>query len=131
MNGGLLSTPRPVPKGRVPMLAGTAVVLLALPAFVVGGWSLAGWGIAAALWLAFQAIGLALGRLPVGLGSMGSTGVVGIGRTLRAAGLVAVLFAVTASSSGTGLAAAIVYALAFTVEFVSSLLVYLSGETLG
>lgn len=131
MTGGLLSTPRPVPGGRKPALAGTAVVLLALPVFFLGGWPLTGWAIAAGLWLVFQAIGFALGRLELGIASVGSAGVVGIGRTLRAAGLVAVLFVVTATSTDVGLSAAIVYALAFTAEFVSSLLLYLSGEMRG
>ncbi|HUJ55526.1 MAG TPA: hypothetical protein VLW49_06015 [Gaiellaceae bacterium] len=131
MTGSLLSTPRPVPERRAPALAGTGVVLLALPVVVLGGWSLTGWGIAAGLWLAFQAIGLLLGRLRLGIGSVGSAGVVGVGRIMRATGFVGVLFAVTVSSRDVGVTALVVYALAFTAEFVSSLLLYLGGETLG
>jgi hypothetical protein len=131
VTGSLLSTPRPAPGRLAPALAGTAVVLVALPVIVLGGWSLTGWGIAAGLWAVFQAIGLLLGRLRVGIGSVGSAGVVGIGRTLRAAGLVVVLIVITATNASIGLPAAIVYALAFTAEFISSLLLYLGGETLG
>lgn len=131
MMGGLLSTPRPMPSRLAPALAGTAVVLLALPVIALAGWSLTGWAIAAGLWAVFQGIGFALGRLPIGVGKVGTAGVVGIGRTLRAAGLVGVLFVVTATSSDVGLPAAIVYALAFTAEFVLSLLLYLNGETFG
>lgn len=131
MNGGLLSTPRPTPGRLRPALAGTAVVVVALPVVLLGGWPLEGWVIAACLWAAFQAIGLLLGRLQLGLGHVGSAGVVGIARTLRAAGLVTVLFVVVSTSKDVGLTAAIVYALAFTAEFLSSLLLYLSGETIG
>jgi hypothetical protein len=131
VNGGLLSTPRPVPGRLTPALAGTAVVLVALPVVVLGGWSLKGWGIAAGLWIVFQAIGLLLSRMTLGIGNAGSAGVAGIGRTLRAAGLATVLIVIAATNSSVGLTAAIVYALAFTAEFVSSLLLYLGGETLG
>lgn len=130
MNGGLLSTPRPLPGRLAPALAGTAVVLVALPVVVAGGWPVKGWGIAAGLWLVFQAIGLVLARMTLGVGNAGSAGVAGIGRTLRAAGLLTVLIVIAATNSSVGLTAAIVYGLAFTAEFVSSLLLYLGGETL-
>jgi hypothetical protein len=131
VNGGLLSTPRPVPGRLTPALAGTAVVLVALPVVVLGGWSVKGWGIAAGLWVVFQAIGVLLSRMTLGIGNAGSAGVAGIGRTFRAAGLVTVLIVIAATNSSVGLTAAIVYALAFTAEFVSSLLLYISGESLG
>ena len=38
---GVFSTPRPVPGRRVPALAGAAVIVLALPVFLVGGFPLA------------------------------------------------------------------------------------------
>ena len=47
-------------------LGGTVVVLVALPAFLIGGWRLEAWGIAAALWVAYLAIGVFLGRVPLG-----------------------------------------------------------------
>lgn len=40
--GDLLSTPRPLPSQTVPLLAGAAVCLLALPVFLAAGWNLAG-----------------------------------------------------------------------------------------
>jgi hypothetical protein len=42
--------------------------------------------------------------------------------------LVAILIAVAIADSGLGLPAAIVYGLAFTVEFVLSMLAYFEGE---
>ena len=43
MSTGMFATPRPVPGRLVPALAGSAVILLALPVFVVAGWPLDGW----------------------------------------------------------------------------------------
>ena len=63
---GLLSTPRPVPGRRAPMLAGAGVVALALPVFLVAGFPLSGWALAAVLWAAGEALGIWLSRLPIG-----------------------------------------------------------------
>src|SRR5438874_361348 len=57
-----------------------------------------------------------------------AAGVVAFGRMLRAAGLVAILIVIAVSDSGLGFPAAIVYALAFTVELALSLVVYFGGE---
>lgn len=128
MPDGVFATPRPVPSSRIPAAGGTIVVLVALPLFLAAGWRLAAWGIAAGLWVAYQGIGLLLARLPVGMGSLASAGVVAFGRMLRAAGLVAILIVVATSNSDLGLPAAIVYALAFTVELGLSLVMYFGGE---
>jgi hypothetical protein len=124
----LWATPRPIPSKLIPSLGGTAVIALALPVFLIAGWSLASWALAAALWIAFLAIGLLLERLPLGMDSLASAGVVAFGRMFRAAGLVGVLILVTVSDSDLGFPAAIVYALAFTVEFGLSLLAYFGEE---
>lgn len=129
MNGGLLSTPRPVPSRLAPAAAGSAVVLLALPIFVGAGWRIAAWGIAAGLWAAYQAIGLWLDRVPLGSDNVAAAGIVAFGRMTRAVVLVAVLIVVAVKDSGLGLPAAIVYGIAFTVEFAASLLAYLTGQS--
>ena len=67
-------------------------------------------------------------RLPLGMGNLASAGVVAFGRMLRAAGLVAILIVVATSNSDLGLPAAVVYALAFTVELGLSLITYFGGE---
>ncbi|HEY7537827.1 MAG TPA: hypothetical protein VH721_07545 [Gaiellaceae bacterium] len=128
MPQGAFATPRAIPGRRAPALAGTAVVALALPVFLVAGWPIEAWAIAAALWLAFQLIGAVLERLSLGMDSLASAGVVAFGRLTRAAGLMAILLAVAVSDSDLGLPAAVVYALAFTVEFGLSLLAYFGGE---
>jgi hypothetical protein len=125
---GVFATPRPVPHGKLPALAGTAVVVGALPVFAIAGWPLGAWGIAAALWVAFQAIGLLLQRVPLGGDNLAAAGLVAVGRMTRAVALVAILIAVAVSDAGLGLPAAAVYGLAFTVEFLLSLVAYLGGQ---
>jgi hypothetical protein len=125
---GVFATPRPVPEGKAAALGGTAVVVVALPVFLVAGWSLGGWGIAAALWGAYQAIGLLLRRVRLGSDNLAAAGLVAFGRMTRAVALVAVLIVVAVVDSGLGLPAAAVYGLAFTVEFALSLVAYFGGE---
>ena len=124
----MFSIPRDVPDSRLPALGGTVVVVLALPVFAVAGWRLGAWAIAAGLWVVYQVIGLLLERLPLGAGNLAAAGVVAFGRMLRAVGLVSILIVIAVSNSGLGLPAAIVYALAFTVELGLSLVVYFGGE---
>src|SRR5262249_16647794 len=71
---GAFATPRPVPESGRPALAGTAVIVIALPVFLVAGWSLAAWGIAGALWAAYQAIGFLLRRLELGSDNLAAAG---------------------------------------------------------
>jgi hypothetical protein len=125
---GVFATPRPVPEGKVPAIGGSAVVLVALPVFAAAGWSLAAWGIAAGLWAAYQGIGLLLRRVRLGNDNLAAAGLVAFGRMTRAVALVAILIAVAVADSGLGLPAAVVYGLAFTVEFALSLVAYFGGE---
>ena len=123
----MFANPRSVPARRLPALAGTAVVVLALPVFLAAGWSLAAWGIAAGLWAVYQVVGLFLDRVPLRSDNLAAAGLVAFGRMTRAVVLVAVLIVVAVSDSGLGLPAAVVYALAFTVEFGWSLVAYFGG----
>jgi hypothetical protein len=125
---GVFATPRPVPESRLPAMGGTAVVLVALPVFLIGGWRLAAWGIAAGLWLAFLVIGAVLRRLQLRSGNLAAAGLVAFGRMTRAVALVAILIVIAVKDSGLGLPAAVVYALAFTVELLLSLVAYFGGE---
>jgi hypothetical protein len=124
----LWANPRPIPGKLIPSLGGTAVIAVALPVFLIAGWPIASWGLAALLWVLFLAIGLLLERLPLGADSLASAGVVAFGRMFRAAGLVGVLILVTVSDSDLGFPAAILYAIAFSVEFGLSLLGYFGEE---
>lgn len=124
----VFSTPRPEPSRLLPILAGAAVIVLALPIFVAVGWPLAGWTIAAVLWVAGELLAVLLTRLRLGADSLAASGVVGIGMTFRAVAIGAVLIAVAASDTRLGLSAALLYAIAYTVELGVSLAVYFGNE---
>jgi hypothetical protein len=127
----MLSTPRPVPGRRVPALAGAAVVVLALPVFLVAGFPLAGWALAAVLCAAGEALAVWLGRLPIGADHIGMSGLVALAHSFRGIGVMIVLIAVTVGDRHVGLAALAVYALAYSLSLGVSLLEYFAGEKLG
>ena len=128
MSTGMFATPRPVPGRLVPALAGSAVILLALPVFVVAGWPLDGWLIAATLWVAAELFAWLLTRLPLGTGNLAAAGMRGIGTSFRAMAVGIPLLVVTVADERVGLAAAMVFAFAFTVELAVSLLAYFAVE---
>ena len=111
-----------------PIAAGAFVLLLALPIFLIAGWPLSGWGLAAVLWVASQALGVLLARLRLGLGNLAASGVVGVGRMFRAIGVMVVLVAVAVSDARLALAAALLYALAYTFELSVALVTYFGAE---
>jgi hypothetical protein len=122
------STPRPVPGRVMPIAAAGALIVLALPVFLVAGFPLAGWMLAAVLWAASQAFALLLARLQPGADNLAASGVVGIGRMVRVIA-VGVVLAIVASRDGeTALAAALLFALAYTVELALSLTAYFTSE---
>ena len=128
MSARVFETPRPVPGRLVPALAGTVVVALALPVFLAAGWPLRGWLLAATLWVAGQLFGFLLARLPLGTGNLAAAGMRGIGTSFRAIAVGIPLVAVTVADERVGIAAALVYALAFTVELAVSLVTYFDAE---
>lgn len=128
MRAGLLSTPRPVPGRRIPALAGAGVVALALPVFLVAGFPVGGWALAAVLWAAGEALGVWLGKLPTGADHLGSSGLVALAHSFRGIGVMIVLLVVTMADRHVGIAAVAVYALAYTLSLGVSLVEYFSGE---
>ena len=126
MASGLLSTPRPVPSRLLPMLAGTFVIVLALPIFLLADFPLAGWAIAAVLWAGSQGLTALLTRLRPATGNLAPAPVLALGMTFRAITMMLVLVAVTVSDARLGLSAAIVYALAYTLELGVGLVTYFS-----
>jgi hypothetical protein len=104
------------------------VVALALPVFLVAGWALSGWAIAAVLWAGSQAFGLLLAGLKPSTDSIAGSGVLAFGMMIRLLAVLVVLVAVSSSDSRVGLAAALVYGLAYTTELGLSLVGYYSQE---
>jgi hypothetical protein len=128
VSADLFTTPRPVPGRLAPMLAGTALIALALPVFAIAGWPLRGWALAAVLWGAAQALGWLLTRLPMDPGNLAASGVRGIGMGFRAFIVGIPLVAVTVADAQIGVAAAILYALAYTLELAVSLITFFGAE---
>ena len=125
---GILTTPRPVPSRRLPALVSTLVVLLALPVFVAAGWSIGAWALAASLWVGGEALAFLLGRLPIGLNSLASSGVVSIAMTFRVIAIMVVLIAVAASNEGLAVPAAALFIAAYSLELALSLALYFVGS---
>jgi len=128
MRVGILGEPRPIPRRSGGILAGGLGIALALPVFLLLDWSLTGWGVAAVLWIGFQAFGLLLSRIRPSTAHLGASGVLAFGMMARLLVVLVVLVAVAASDSHAGLAAAVVYGLAYTAELGFSLLGYYSQE---
>lgn len=128
MSAGIFSTPRPVPRRLGPAIAGGAVIALALPVFAVAGWPLAGWALAAVLWVAAEAFALVLTRLPGNADNLAGSGMRGIGTTSRALLVGIPLVIVTVTNESVGVAAALLYVAAFTVELAIGLTSYFGGK---
>jgi hypothetical protein len=118
------ATPRPLPSRLVPVTAGAAVIALALPVFAAAGWPLRGWALGAILWIGAQALGLLLSRIPLGADNLAASGVRGIGMMFRPVAAMVVVIAVAASDAEVGVAAGLLYALAYTLELGLSLVAY-------
>ena len=124
MKATALGAPRPIPNRLLPVAAGTAALLLALPIFVIAGWPIGGWAIAAVLWVATQGLGLLLARIKPSPDNLAASTVLAFGMMARVLTVLVVLIAVAASHRELGLAAALVYGLAYTAELAVSVASY-------
>jgi hypothetical protein len=122
------ATPRPEPTSHLPKLAGGAVIVLGLPVFLAAGLPVRGWVLAAVLWVAAELIGLLLSRLSLGADNLAASGVRGVGMMFRSVAVMVVVLVVAASDTELGLAAGILYALAYTLELALSLSSYFASE---
>ena len=125
---GILGAPRPIPRRLAPALGGGLVIALALPVFLLAGWPLSGWAIAALLWVGSQAFGLLLSRLSPSADNLAGSGVLAFGMMIRMLAVLVVLLVVVSSDKDVGLAAALVYGLAYTAELGLSLAGYYGQE---
>jgi hypothetical protein len=124
MRTGLLATPRPEPGHVLPALAGSLLILVALPLFLILDWDVAAWGLAAVLWIAVHGLDLLLRRVRKDTGNLAASGMQAFGMLFKLLGLLVVLFAAAASDPQLALAAALLYALAYTLELGLSLVSY-------
>jgi len=119
-----LLQPRPAPERTLPVAAAALVVALALPVFLLAGWRVQGWALGAILWAGSQALGWVLQRVGDSPGNLAAASVVAFGMMFRAVAVMVVVFAVAVSDARLGIAAALVYALAYTIELALSLVDY-------
>jgi hypothetical protein len=124
MPSALFSTPRPEPGHLLPALGGALVILLALPLFLLTGWPLTGWGLAAFIWVAVHALDALLRRARGDAANVAASGVQAFGLFFKAVGLLVVLVAAAVASPDLAVAAAVTYALAYTFELGLSLATY-------
>jgi hypothetical protein len=113
-----LLTPRAEPGHLLPALAGGAVLLLALPVFLVADWPIKGWALAAVLYAGVHLLDYLIARSHIGNGAR----VFGV--FFKSIGLLVVLVAAAASDKAVGIAAVLTYALAYTCELGLSLAAY-------
>ncbi len=128
---GAWTQPRRAPQTALPAIAGTAVVALALPVFLLGGWPIKGWALGAVLWLGSLGFGLLLNRLHSRTGNLAAAGVAAFGMMFRAIAVMVVVFAAAISDTWVGVAAALVYAVAYSAELGLSLIAYYTGPVAG
>ena len=125
---GIFGSPRPMPGKFLPVAAAGAVVLLALPIFLVVGWPIGAWGLAAVLFAGSQGLSLLLNRLGIGTDKLAQSGVMAFGMMFRAVAVMVVLLVVAVSNKHLGLGAAILYALAYSMELGVSVITYFGGQ---
>ena len=115
---------RPVPGRLIPALGGAVVILIALPLFLLMGWDIRGWALAAVLWTGVHALDLVLARLRTRTGNLAASAVQVSALLFKSLGLLIVLFAIVSSHPQLALGAVLVYAVAYTFELALSLLAY-------
>ena len=124
----ILTTPRPVPNRIVPLVAGAGLLVLALPIYLLLGWRVQGWALAALLWVGGQGLALLLTRLRVGLDNLAASGVLAFGMMFRSILVMVVLLVVAVNDGRLALSAALLYTATYTLELGVSFVEYFSGE---
>ena len=126
---GILGAPRPIPAQRWLAPVGAAVAIaLALPVFLLADWPLSGWAIAAVLWVGGEAFALLLARIRPSADNIAGSGILAFAMMFRLLAVLVVLLLAAAKDGDVGLAAALVYGLAYSVELLLSLVGYYSQE---
>ncbi len=123
--------PRSAPPTALPAIAGTLVVALALPIYLIVGWNVKGWALGAVLWVGSEAIGWFVTRLRAKNGNLAAAGVAGFLMLFRAIAVMVVVFAVVTTDKWLGLSAALTYAVGYSAELGLSLVTYYTGPPAG
>ena len=123
MLGTLFSTRRAEPDHLLPAAGGTVVIALLLPVVALLGWSIAGWGLAALLWLGLHALDLLVVRARSKPGGA-SSGIQAFALFFKLIALLIVLFAALAADRDLALTTGLTYGLAYTFELGLSLASY-------
>jgi hypothetical protein len=130
MLGMLFSTPRAEPGHALPAIGGTLVLALLLPVVALLGWSIAGWGLAAALWLGLHALEILLGRARQNQNSgAAGSGMQAFALFFKLITILVVLFAALAADRDVALVAVVTYGLAYTFELGLSLVTYFGAQS--
>jgi hypothetical protein len=124
MLSGLFSTRRSEPDHLLPAAGGTIVLALLLPVVALLGWSIAGWGLAALLWLGTHALDLLVVRARSKPGGVANSGIQAFALFFKLIALLVVLFAALAAGQDLALTTALTYGLAYTFELGLSLASY-------
>jgi hypothetical protein len=125
---GTVLSPRPLPDRRLPVIAGGAIVALALPVFLVADWGLDGWALGAGLWVANRVLDAIFSRAGIGEPTLRGSGFVAFGMMGRGILLALAAVAVAVIDPSVAVAGALLYAAAFTLELALSLTLYFQGE---
>ena len=130
MIGALFSTRRAEPDHVLPAAGGTVVLALLLPVVALVGWSVAGWGLAALLWLGTHALDyfVVRARSKPG-GGVANSGLQAFALFFKLIALLVVLFAALAADRDLALTAALTYGLAYTFELGFSLASYFGTQS--
>jgi hypothetical protein len=127
--GGLFSTPRPEPGHVLPAVGAALLIVVALPVFLLLGWPVSGWALAAGLWLFVHGLDFMLTRSRKPAANLAGSAVQAFGVFFKAIVLLVVFVATAATHPHVAVAAAVTYALAYTFELGLSLATYFTGET--
>ena len=125
----LFSPRRAEPDHLLPAAGGTVVIALLLPVVALLGWSIAGWGLAALLWLGLHALDLLVVRARSKPGGA-SSGIQAFALFFKLIALLIVLFAALAADRDLALTTALTYGLAYTFELGLSLASYFGTPSL-
>jgi hypothetical protein len=115
----------------LPAVLGTAIVVLALPLFLLAGWPLEGWAVGALLWVGFEALGWFTARIHTRTGNLAAAGMAGFLMLFRAIIVMVVVLALLVSDQAAGVAALLTYAAAFSAQLGLSLVAYYTGPEAG